>query len=52
LEDIELWDIVQAPVVIPPAPTPSPLLDADFKKDNIKVKRTICDAVRGHIIPI
>jgi hypothetical protein len=51
LEDLELWDIVQAPVVIPPAPTPSPLFDADFRKDNIKAKRTICDAVRDHIIP-
>jgi hypothetical protein len=51
LEDLELWDIVQAPVVIPPAPAPSPLLDADFRKDNIKAKRTICDAVRDHIIP-
>ena len=50
LEDLELWDIVQAPVVIPPAPTPSPLLDADFKK-NTKAKRTICDAMRDHIIP-
>ena len=48
---LELWDIVQAPVVIPPAPAPSPLLDADFRKKNTKVKRTICDAVRDHIIP-
>jgi hypothetical protein len=24
LEDLELWDIVQALVVIPPAPAPSP----------------------------
>jgi hypothetical protein len=51
LEDLELWDIVQAPVVIPPAPAPSPLLDADFRKKNTKAKRTICDAVRDHIIP-
>jgi hypothetical protein len=52
LEDLELCDIVQAPpVMIPPAPAPSPLLDADFRKNNIKAKRTICDAVRKHIIP-
>jgi hypothetical protein len=51
LEDIELWDIVQAPMVIPPAPAPSPLLDANFRKKNIKAKRTICDAMRNHIIP-
>jgi hypothetical protein len=51
LEDLKLWDIVQAPVVIPPAPAPSPLLDANFKKKNIKAKRTTCDAVRYHIIP-
>jgi hypothetical protein len=31
LEDLELWDLVQAPVMIPPAPTPSPLLDVDFR---------------------
>jgi hypothetical protein len=48
---LELWDIVQAPLVIPPALAPSPLLDAYFRKDNIKVKRTICDVVRDHIIP-
>jgi hypothetical protein len=34
-----------------PAPTPSPLLDADFRKKNTKAKRTICDVVRDHIIP-
>jgi hypothetical protein len=51
LEDLELWDIVQAPVVIPLAPAPSPLLDVDFRKKNRKVKRTICDAVRDHVIP-
>jgi hypothetical protein len=51
LEDLELWDLVQAPVVIPPAPAPSPLLDADFRKKNTKAKKTICDAVRDHIIP-
>jgi hypothetical protein len=50
LEDLELWDIVQSLVVIPPTPAPSPLLDAYFRK-NTKVKRTICDAVRNHIIP-
>jgi hypothetical protein len=38
-------------VVIPPAPAPSPLLDVDFRKKNTKAKRTICDAVRDHIIP-
>jgi hypothetical protein len=51
LEDLELWDIVQALVVIPLAPAPSPLLDADFRKKNTKAKRTICDAVRDRIIP-
>jgi hypothetical protein len=51
LEDLELWDIVQALVVIPPAHAPSPLLNAYFRKKNTKVKRTICDAVRDHIIP-
>jgi hypothetical protein len=51
LEDLEIWDIVQATVVIPPAADPSPLLDADFRKKNIKAKRTIFYAVRDHIIP-
>jgi hypothetical protein len=51
LEDLELWDIVQAPLVIPLAPAPSPLLDADFRKKNTKAKRTICNVVRDHIIP-
>jgi hypothetical protein len=51
LEELELWDIVQAPVMIPPAPAPSSSLDADFRKDNIKATRTFCDVVRDHIIP-
>ena len=38
-------------MVIPPAPAPSPLLDAYFRKTNTKAKRTICDVVRDHIIP-
>jgi hypothetical protein len=50
-EDPELWDIVQAPVVIPPATAPSPLLDVDFRKQTTKAKRTICDVVSDHIIP-
>jgi hypothetical protein len=51
LEDLELWDIVQVPVVIPPAPAPLPLLDAYFRKKNTKAKMTICDVVRDHVIP-
>jgi hypothetical protein len=49
LEDLELWDIVQAPVFLPPVT--APLLVAEFKKKNTKPKRTICDVVRDHIIP-
>jgi hypothetical protein len=49
LEDLELWDIVQATVPVPPATTP--VLFAKFRKRNNKEKRTICDAVRDHIIP-
>ena len=48
LEDLELWDIVQAPVVLPPVT--APLLVAEFRKRNNKAKRTICDAVMDHII--
>ena len=49
LEDLELWDIVEA--VVPPIPVTSPVLVAEFRKRNIKAKRTISDAVRDHIIP-
>jgi hypothetical protein len=49
LEDLELWDIVEAVVHIPPAITP--VLLAEFKKRNNKEKRTICDVVQDHIIP-
>jgi hypothetical protein len=49
LEDLELWDIVEALVVVPPAT--APVLLAEFRKRNNKAKRTMCDAVRDHIIP-
>jgi hypothetical protein len=49
LENLELWDIVQAVVHVPPATTP--VLLAEFRKRNNKAKRMICDAVRDHIIP-
>jgi hypothetical protein len=49
LEDLEILDIVQALVVVPPITDPA--LVAEFKKNNNKDKRTICDEVRDHIIP-
>jgi hypothetical protein len=49
LEDLELWDIVEA--VVPPIPVTTPVLVAEFRKRNNKAKRTICDAIRDHIIP-
>ena len=49
LEDLELWDTVQAPVAL--RPVTAPLLVAEFRKRNTKAKRTICDAVRDHVIP-
>jgi hypothetical protein len=49
LEDLELWDIVQAPMVLPPFT--SPLLVSYFMKKNNKVKRIICDVVRDNVIP-
>jgi hypothetical protein len=49
LEDLELWDIVEA--VVPPIPVTAPVLVAKFRKRNNKGKRTISDAVRDHIIP-
>jgi len=47
LEDLELWDIVEAPVVVPPVT--ASVMVAEFRKN--KVKRTICDSVRDHVIP-
>jgi hypothetical protein len=49
LEDLELWDIVEA--VVPPIPVTAPILVVEFRKRNNKAKRIICDAVRDHIIP-
>jgi hypothetical protein len=49
LEDLELWDIVQAPVVVPPVT--APVLVIEFRKRNNKAKRIICDGVRDHVIP-
>jgi hypothetical protein len=48
LEDLELYDIVQGPMVLPHVTTP--LLVAEFKKRNTEAKRTISDAVRDHAI--
>jgi hypothetical protein len=49
LKDLELWDIVEAPVHV--LPVTAPILLAEFGKRNNKAKRTICDAVSDHIIP-
>jgi hypothetical protein len=49
LEDLELWDIVEAHVAVPPAT--APILLGEFMKRNNKAKRTICDSVWDHIIP-
>jgi hypothetical protein len=47
LEELELWDIVKNSVV---PPTDAMLMD-EFRKRNIRAKRTIFDAVKDHIIP-
>jgi hypothetical protein len=49
LEDLELWDIVEA--FVPPIPITTPILVVEFRRKNNKAKRIICDAVRDHIIP-
>jgi hypothetical protein len=49
LEDLELWDIVEA--VVPAIPVTAPVLVAEYRKRNNKAKRTIFDAVQEHIIP-
>jgi hypothetical protein len=48
LEDLELWDIVEA--VVSSISVTAPVLVAEFRKRNNKAKRTICDAVHNHII--
>jgi hypothetical protein len=48
LEDLELWDIVEA--IVPPIPVTVHVLVAEFRRRNNKAKRIICDAVRDHII--
>jgi hypothetical protein len=49
LEDLELWDIVEA--VVPAIPVTAPILVAEYKKRNNKAKRIISDGVWDHIIP-
>jgi hypothetical protein len=49
LENLELWDIVEA--VVPSIPVTAPVLVAEFRRKNNKAKRIICDVVRDHIIP-
>jgi hypothetical protein len=49
LEDLKLWDIVEAVVLVPPANTP--ILLVEFRKRNNMENMTICDAVQDHIIP-
>jgi hypothetical protein len=41
LEDLELWDIVEAPIVFPPVTTP--VMVEEFRKKKNKEKRNICD---------
>jgi hypothetical protein len=50
LEDLKLWDIVEAVVQVIPVTTP--ILVEEFRKRNNKAKRTISDEVRDHIIPL
>ena len=49
LDDLELWDIVEA--TVPVILVTALVLLAEFRKRNNKEKRTICDSVRDHIIP-
>jgi hypothetical protein len=50
LEDLELWDTVQAVVSIPLATTL--VLLPEFRKRNDKEKRTICDVAGSHHSPL
>jgi hypothetical protein len=46
LEEGEIWDIVECPVV----PPTDAIFLAEFRKMNIKAKRNIIDAIKYHII--
>jgi RNAse (barnase) inhibitor barstar len=46
LEEGELWDIVENPVVTPI----DVVLMAEFRKRNIKAKRTILDVLKDHVV--
>ena len=46
LEEYELWEIVETAVVVPT----DPVSLAAFKKNNIKAKRIILDAIKDHLI--
>jgi hypothetical protein len=51
LEEVQLWDIVnntQNNIFI--VPTNATLLEK-FKKNNVKAKRIILDAIKDHVIP-
>jgi hypothetical protein len=43
LEDLELWDIVEA--VVPAIPATTPVLIAEYRKRKNKAKRTISDGI-------
>jgi hypothetical protein len=47
LDEEELWEIVENPVV----PPTDVFLFAEFQKQNKRAKRTILDAVKDHVIP-
>ena len=47
LEELELWDIVEN-LVVPPTDA---VLMVEFRKKNIRAKRTTLDAVKHHRIP-
>jgi hypothetical protein len=48
LEEGDLWDIVENPIV----PPTDVVLTAEFRKRNIKAKRTILDVVKDHVMNI
>jgi hypothetical protein len=47
MEEGELWDIMENHMV----PPTDEMLLVEFRKKNIKSKRTILDVVKDHIIP-
>ena len=51
LQDSELWEIVNSTTTNPLTIPANAVAKAIFDKNDIKAKRSILDAIKGHVIP-